>query len=187
MKLQTIICSTRPNRVGPHIARWFQGLAEAHGDFEATLVDLADFNLPIFNEPWHPRLRNYQFDYTKAWSASVEAADAYVFVMPEYNFMPPPSFVNAVDYLYAEWNGKPAAFVSYGGQSGGVRAVQMAKQMLTTVKIMPLVEGVAIPMVGEHLDSEKGFIPTDAHNLAAKVTLDELARWSRALKDMRGG
>jgi len=57
VKLQTIICSTRPNRVWPHIARWFHGLAEAHGDFEATLVDLADFNLPIFNEPWHPRLR----------------------------------------------------------------------------------------------------------------------------------
>jgi NAD(P)H-dependent FMN reductase len=93
--------------------------------------------------------------------------------------------VNAVDYLYSEWNEKPAAFVSYGGQSGGVRAVQMAKQMLTTVKIMPLVEGVAIPMVGEHLDTEKGFIPTAAHGLAAKVTLDELARWSRALKAMR--
>ena len=115
----------------------------------------------------------------------MESADAYVFVMPEYNFMPPPAFVNAVDYLYSEWNGKPAAFVSYGGQSGGVRAVQMAKQMLTTVKIMPLVEGVAIPMVGEYLDAEKGFTPTDAHGLAAKVTLDELARWSRALKAMR--
>jgi hypothetical protein len=59
--------------------------------------------------------------------------------------------------------------------------------MLTTVKIMPLVEGVAIPMVGEYLDAEKGFVPNDGHKLAAKVTLDELSRWTRALKGMREG
>lgn len=185
MKLHTIVCSTRPNRIGHHIGKWFDGVAKAHGGFEAELVDLADFRLPIFDEPNHPRLRNYQNDHTKAWAASVAAADAYVFVLPEYNFNPPPSFVNAVDFLFFEWNHKPASFVTYGGASGGLRSAQTAKLMLTAVKVMPIPEQVAIPMVGQHLTPDTGLTATDAHNNAAKATLDELARWSKALKGLR--
>lgn len=184
MKLHTIVCSTRPNRVGPHIGRWFDRLAQAHGGFEAELVDLADFNLPLFDEPQHPRFQNYQHDHTKAWAASVAAADAFVFVTPEYNFSPPPSFVNAIDYLLVEWWHKPASFVSYGGASGGLRSAQAAKLLLTAVKIMPIPEMVAIPMVGQHL-KEGGFVATDGHEAAAKAALDELARWAEALKGLR--
>lgn len=187
MKLHTIVCSTRPNRIGPAIGRWFHGVAQAHGGFEAELVDLADFNLPVFDEPHHPRLKNYQHDHTKAWSASVAAADAFVFVTPEYNYAPPPSFVNAVDYLFSEWNHKPASFVSYGGASGGLRAVQMEKLILTTVKVMPIPEGVALPMAGLSINAETGFTATDAQAAAAKAALDELARWARALKGLREG
>lgn len=185
MKLNVIICSTRPGRIGPSVGRWFQGAAQAHGGFEAELVDLAAFNLPVFDEPHHPRLRNYQHDHTKAWSASVEAADAFVFVTPEYNFSPPPAFVNALNYLFFEWNHKPASFVSYGGASGGLRAVQMEKLMLTSVKIMPIPEAVAIPMVGLQIDAEKVFTPTEGQAKAAPGMLDELARWAGALKPLR--
>ena len=184
MKLHTIVCSTRPNRIGPIIGRWFDGIAQAHDGFDAELVDLADFNLPLFDEPHHPRLRNYQHDHTKAWAASVAAADAFVFVMPEYNYSPAPSFVNAIDYLFFEWLHKPASFVSYGGASGGLRSVQTAKLQLTAVKIMPIPEMVAIPMVGQHL-KEEGFMATDGHASAAKAALDELVRWAAALRDLR--
>lgn len=185
MKLNVIICSTRPGRIGPSVGRWFHGAAQAHGGFEAELVDLAAFNLPVFDEPHHPRLRNYQHDHTKAWSASVEAADAFVFVTPEYNFSPPPAFVNALNYLFFEWNHKPASFVSYGGASGGLRAVQMEKLMLTSVKIMPIPEAVAIPTVGLQIDAEKVFTPTEGQAKAAPGMLDELARWAGALKPLR--
>lgn len=185
MKLNIVICSTRPGRIGPSIGRWFHGASQAHGAFEAELVDLAAFNLPVFDEPHHPRLRNYQHDHTKAWSASVEAADAFVFVTPEYNFSPPPAFVNALNYLFFEWNHKPASFVSYGGASGGLRAVQMEKLMLTSVKIMPIPEAVAIPMVGLQIDAEKVFTPTEGQAKAAPGMLDELARWAGALKPLR--
>lgn len=185
MKLNVIICSTRLGRIGPSVGRWFHGAAQAHGGFEAELVDLAAFNLPVFDEPHHPRLRNYQHDHTKAWSASVEAADAFVFVTPEYNFSPPPAFVNALNYLFFEWNHKPASFVSYGGASGGLRAVQMEKLMLTSVKIMPIPEAVAIPMVGLQIDAEKVFTPTEGQARAAPGMLDELARWAGALKPLR--
>src|SRR5699024_7105059 len=126
-KLHVIISSTRPGRVGPSVARWFHEYACHHGGFEAELVDLADFNLPVYDEPAHPRLGQYEHEHTKRWSASVAAADAYVFVAPEYNYSPTPALVNALDFVYNEWNYKPCGFVSYGGVSGGLRAVQAAR------------------------------------------------------------
>jgi len=184
LKLHVIICSTRPGRVGPHVARWFHGVARQHQAFDAELVDLADFNLPVFDEPHHPSLRRYQHDHTKAWSASVEAADAFVFVTPEYNFNPSPAFVNAVNYLFSEWAHKPAGLVSYGGVSGGLRAAQAEKLLLTAVSVMPIPEGVSIHRVAQQL-GEQGFAPAEHHDKAARAMLDELARWAGALKVMR--
>lgn len=184
-KLQTIICSTRPGRVGPSVARWFHGFAEAHGGFETELVDLADFELPLYNEPAHPRLQQYEYEHTRRWSKSVAAADAYVFVTPEYNFSPPPSLVNALDYVYCEWNYKPCGFVGYGGVSGGLRAVQAERLHATTLKMMPMVEGVAIPGVASHIDNGGAFASNELVDASAQTLLDELLRWSDALKPMR--
>src|SRR5690554_864549 len=185
IKLQVIICSTRPGRVGPSVAQWFAEFASKHEGFDTTLVDLADFNLPVYDEPQHPRLQDYQHEHTKKWSASVAAADAYVFVTPEYNYCPPPAFVNALNYVYKEWNYKPCGFVSYGGLSGGMRAVQMEKQLVTTLKMMPMVEGVAIPMVGALLDDAQVFTSNALIDDSAKAMLAELHKWAVALKTMR--
>lgn len=185
LQLQTIICSTRPGRIGPRVAEWFHDFATRHGHFATKLIDLADFHLPIYDEPHHPRLQKYENEHTKRWSQSVAAADAYVFVTPEFNYCPPPSFVNALNYLYREWNYKPAGFVSYGGVSGGMRAVQMEKQLVASLKMMPMFEGVAVPMVTKHFDEHKRFISNDLIDNAAKQMLDELHRWATALKTMR--
>jgi NAD(P)H-dependent FMN reductase len=184
-QLHTLIASTRPGRVGPSVAQWFHEFAVADGKFEAELVDLADFNLPLYDEPYHPTLKKYQHEHTKRWSASVEAADAFVIVTPEYNFNPPPSLVNALDYLYGEWNYKPVAFVSYGGVSGGMRSVQSAKQLVTTLKMVPLVEAVTIPSVNQHLSESGVFTPNELHQKSAAALLSELHRWSEALKTLR--
>src|SRR4051794_37691276 len=117
--LQTIVVSTRPGRAGLPVAQWFHDYARQHGKFAAELVDLAEVDLPLFDEPSHPRLRHYQHDHTRQWSARVARADAFVFVTPEYNHATPPSLVNAIDYLVHEWAYKPVGFVSYGGVSGG--------------------------------------------------------------------
>ena len=185
-KLNVIICSTRPGRVGKPVGDWFFGAAQGHAGFEVELVDLADMNLPIYDEPKHPRLQQYEHEHTRRWAASVDAADAFVFVTPEYNFGPPPSLVNALNYVYVEWNYKPAGFVSYGGISGGMRAVQTEKLTLTTLKMVPILETVLIPMVPQHLDKESGaFNPTDIHGSSAKAMLDELLRWTNPLKPLR--
>jgi NAD(P)H-dependent FMN reductase len=185
LKLQIIICSTRPGRVGPSVAKWFHGFAVENGKFDAALVDLADTHLPLYDEPNHPSMQKYQHDHTKKWAASVAAADAYVFVTPEYNYGPPPPFVNALNYVYKEWNYKACGFVSYGGVSGGMRAVQLEKQLVTTLKMMPMVEGVPIPMVATMLDETKTFKPNDLITTGATTMLNELARWAAALKTMR--
>jgi NAD(P)H-dependent FMN reductase len=184
MKLHVVVCSTRPGRKGPAIARWFADVATQEGSFEVELVDLADFALPIFDEPHHPRLQKYEHEHTKRWSAKVAEADAFVFVTPEYNYNPPPSFVNAVDYLVNEWAYKPAAFVSYGGISGGLRAVQSAKLLLTTLKVMPLPDGVVLSAFGQQIEGET-FTAKEANVTAAKATLVELQRWAGALKPLR--
>jgi NAD(P)H-dependent FMN reductase len=184
--LQTLIASTRPSRLGPLVGQWFHECARRHGKLEAELVDLADFNLPVFDEPKHPRLRQYEHEHTKAWSAGVARADAFVFVTPEYNYGPPPSLVNALDYLVHEWGYKPVGFVSYGGVSAGTRSVQMTKQIVTALKMMPIPESVAIPFFNQYVDRETGgFDPGETQEKAAGAMLDELLKWAGALKTLR--
>lgn len=181
-----IIRSTRPGRVGPSVARWFEASARSHGAFEAVLIDIADFNLPIYDEPKHPRLQQYQHEHTKRWSASVAQADAFVFVTPEYNYGTTPALLNALDYLVVEWNYKPAGIVAYGGVSGGLRAAQHLKQTLTSLKMVAPPEGVGIPNVASHLKDGE-FHSNDLIDLSAKTMLDELARWAPALNTLRAG
>ncbi|MGH6625904.1 MAG: NADPH-dependent FMN reductase [Burkholderiaceae bacterium] len=183
--LHIVVCSTRPGRIGPTIAQWTQQAALANDKFTPQVVDLAAFKLPVFDEPEHPRLQKYHHAHTQAWSASVHSADAFVFVLPEYNFGPPSALLNAMNYLVREWQYKPAAFVSYGGISGGLRAAQVTKQLLTTLKVMPMLEAVAIPNVTQHLDAEKAFVPNDFHTSSASTMFDELYRWTMALTPLR--
>jgi NAD(P)H-dependent FMN reductase len=183
-RLHTIIASTRPGRVGPAIAQWFHEFAASHGKFDAKLVDLAQFNLPLYDEPHHPMRRQYEHEHTKKWAASVNAADALVFVIPEYNYSPPPSFSNALDYVFWEWQYKPVAFVSYGGISGGLRAVQPARLHASTLKMMPIPEGVALPGVFTQLKDGK-FTANDLNTQGATATLNELLKWADALKPLR--
>jgi len=184
-RLHIIVTSTRPGRVGPKIAQWFHGLTVEHGKFDARLVDLADFNLPVFDEPDHPMTGNYHHEHTKGWSESVAAADAIIFATPEYNYFAPPSLVNALDYLHAEWAYKPVGFVSYGGVSGGLRAVQPAKQLLTTLNAMPIPQVVAIPNFWQFFDEDGEFVPNEAVTQGVAPLLDALYLWTEPLKALR--
>ena len=185
LRLNIIAASTRPGRVGISVARWFHEHANAHGAFDAHLVDLADFDLPIYDEPKHPRMQDYSHDHTRRWSESVAAADAFVFVTPEYNYGPTPALVNALNYVYKEWNYKPAALVSYGGISGGLRGVEAVKGTLAVLKMMAIPEGVPLPLVFAQIE-DGVFKPKEINDKGADAMLAELAKWAEALKPMRG-
>ncbi|WBU62998.1 NADPH-dependent FMN reductase [Paracoccus aerodenitrificans] len=186
MKLNVIITSTRPERNGEPVGNWFFGHAKANpGGFdEVILSDLAEIDLPLLDEPHHPRAQKYTKDHTRKWAEIIDGSDAFVFVLPEYNFAPPPSFFNAVDYLALEWAYKPAGFVSYGGISGGMRSTQGAKEVLTTLKVVPLTEQVAVPMVFDHLKDGRFDAPQIVAD-SANTMIAELARWSKALATLR--
>ena len=183
-RLGVVVASVREGRAGAPVADWFMDRAGQHGGFDVELVDLKVVNLPILSEPNHPRLQKYTLESTKRWSATVAALDAFVFVTPEYNFGSPPALINALDTVYVEWNYKPAAFVSYGGVSGGLRSVQMTKMMLTTFKLVPIVEAVSIPFIAKELQDGR-FPGNEKVDKAAAAMLDELLRWTNALKPLR--
>lgn len=185
-RLLVVITSMRDGRVGKAVGDWFTGVAEGHGGFEVEVADLKEIDLPLMTEPNHPRLKQYTQEKTWAWSRTVEAADAFVFVMPEYNFVAPASMLNAIDYLVQEWAYKPAGIVSYGGVSGGLRAAQSIKPLITSMSMMPLKEQVMIQGVAQHVDAGTGtFTPIESHETSGTAMLDALVRWERAMRALR--
>ena len=185
-RLAIIIASTRPGRIGPKVAEWIEAAAREQAGFEEIdLVDLAEVDLPMMDEPHHPRLRNYTQQHTKDWSARIASADAFIFVMPEYNYGFTAPLKNAIDYLHHEWSYKPVGLVSYGGVSAGTRAAQMIKQVVTTLKMMPLSEAVSIPFVHHMINEDDQLEPNDVMVAAAKAMLDELRRVSDAFRPLR--
>ncbi|KUI54648.1 NAD(P)H-dependent FMN reductase LOT6 [Cytospora mali] len=145
-----IICgSTRSPRVGPQITDFVYKTIEAHinaqnnNTAQATpitleLVDIADFNLPLFNEPGIPQSitdpAKYAHQHTRDWSARIAPLDAFVFVTPQYNWGIPAGLKNAIDFLYNEWTRKPGMIVSYGGHGGG-KAAEALKTVLQGLRM----------------------------------------------------
>lgn len=171
--LQIVIASTRPTRVGGAVAAWFAEHAREHDGFEVEVIDLADVDLPMLSEPNHPLTGKYLQQTTLQWSARIERAQFYVLVTPEYNNGYPAVLKNALDHLNKEWWYKAVGFVSYGGISGGSRAVQQLKQVVTMLRMVPVASGAVIPFVAKHL-SDGVLQPSDEMNASAKAMLDEL-------------
>jgi len=185
-RLLTIIASTRPGRVGLPVGEWFHDHAVSHGGFDCTLVDLAVLQLPLLDEPKHPRLREYTKEHTHAWSRTVSDADAIVLVTSEYNYGYPAALKNAIDYLHHEWRHKAVGFVSYGGVAAGTRAVQQLKTVVGAVGMYPGQIAVNIPFVQQFLAEDGTVHANDVMVQAADGMLDELLRLDGALRTLRG-
>jgi NAD(P)H-dependent FMN reductase len=143
-----------------------------------------EIDLPLLNEPNDDARDDYVHEHTQRWSATVAAADAVVFVMPEYNRTFTAPLKNALDYLYYEWNYKPVGLVSYGGVSGGLRAAYAIKPALVALRMVPIDDGVTISRVRRHIVD--GRLQADQmHAESAAEMLDELAKLSVALAPLR--
>ena len=183
--LKIITASTRPGRKGPALANWIFDLAKKHTEFTVELLDLAEINLPFLDEPNHPSMQKYTKEHTKKWSATIAAADAFIFVTPEYNFGYPATLKNAIDFLNNEWMYKPVAFVSYGGIAGGTRCMQALKQVISALNMVPVVEAVNVPFFTKYIDEQNKFNADEGINKAAEGMLKELSRWTETLQQMR--
>jgi len=184
-RLLIVIASTRPGRVGQQVGEWFSHLARDHGGFEVEVADLAELALPFLDEPNHPRLRQYTKDHTRRWSATVDGADAVVFVTAEYNYGYPAPLKNAIDYLHQEWRHKALGYVSYGGIAAGTRSVQQLKQVTQSVGLVSAQALVHIPFVAERLDENRRLRVDEGLEQAAGAMLDELLRLDGALSALR--
>ncbi|MFI6299381.1 GNAT family N-acetyltransferase [Nonomuraea sp. NPDC050790] len=185
-RVLVLTCSTRPGALGPIVERWLiDTLAARAAELGVELVPVAlrDLGLPFLDEEEHPASGVYRHEHTKRWSATVEAADGFIAVTPEYNYGMPASFKNALDYLNREWAWKPIGFVSYGNTSAGTRSVQHAKQVVTTLRLVPLGATVAL-RIGDTVDNGR-LRPDPGRDAVATGVLDELVRLSHALRPMR--
>ena len=178
-----IIGSTRPGRKAPAVAAWIHSLAQMRGDASYELVDLADFNLPLLDEPSPPATGKYQHEHTKAWSRKIASLDGFVFVTPEYNHAPSGALKNALDFLFREWNNKAAGFVGYGGQ-GGTRAVEVLRLIMGELLVADVRAQVALSL-GTDFENYSTFKPDPKHERSVTTMLDQVVAWSGALKPLR--
>ena len=184
LNLLVVVASTRPVRIGDVVASWVVTQTKAQGSFETTTADLAVLDLPLMNEPEHPRLRRYSHDHTRSWSRTVEQADGAVLVMPEYNASFTAPLKNAVDYLVHEWAYLPVGLFSYGGVNGGSRAVQALRPVLTNLSAVPTGSAVNVHHVANHVEGGV-FSPSPGVQAATPLMLAELAELAIALAPLR--
>jgi NAD(P)H-dependent FMN reductase len=183
LRIGVILASTRAGRFADRPGNWLLQLAAKRDGVAFELVDLRDYPLPFFDEPKSPFREPSKNEIALRWGRKVAELDAFVFVAGEYNHSIPAALKNALDYLYAEWNRKPAAFVAYGN-AGGARGVEQLRLILVELQVAPLRSAVHIVRF-EFLDMlMKGKTFADFPHLeeAANVMLDDLIWWGHALR-----
>lgn len=150
-----IIGSVRPRRIAPAVARWVADIGAQVLGPGLELVDLKDWPLPMDDEPAIPAQGLYAAGHTQAWSRKIAAAKGFVFVTPQYNWGYPAVLKNALDHLYAEWSGKPAVIVTYGGHGGGRCAGQL-RQVLKGLHMKPVPVMPALTLPRPMIEANSG-------------------------------
>ncbi|MCW3047243.1 MAG: NADPH-dependent reductase [Solirubrobacterales bacterium] len=183
LNIAIILGSTRPGRNGKAVADWVAEQAAARAPARYELVDLVDHPLPHIDEPLPPTMGQYAGDHTKAWAAKIGSYDGFIFVTPEYNHSTSGVLKNAIDYLYAEWNNKAAAFVSYGSL-GGARAIEHLRAIMSELQVAHVRQQLSFSMFTD-FENFSTFAPGPQHTESAVVLFDQLESWAGAMKTVR--
>jgi NAD(P)H-dependent FMN reductase len=182
VQLAVIVGSVRKGRFGPTIATWFAEHADQREDITVDVIDLAEAPLPtcLSSEPDHDGAQALA-----ALSPRLTAADAFVVVTPEYNHSYPGPLKNAIDWYFRQWQAKPVGFVSYGGMSGGLRAVEHLRHVFAELHAVTVRDTVSFHGARSQFDTAGR--PTDPGSCGAAATkmLDQVAWWGRALRSAR--
>jgi NAD(P)H-dependent FMN reductase len=174
LRLALIIGSTREGRFATTVADWFAAVVTEHPDFDLDVIDLAAMDLPaVWTREPLPAIVE--------WRERLAAADAFVVVTPEYNHSYPAPLKQAVDLNSGEFARKPVAFVSYGGLSGGLRAVEHLRGVFAEVRAATIRETVSFHGTVTNFDAD-GWPLDPAAGEAALVLLDDLSWWGSALR-----
>lgn len=190
-RIAIIVGSTRPGRLAEAVARWVADIAGKRGDADFEIIDIADYQLPLLDEP-HPATHGPQYysqPHTRAWAATVERFDGYVFIAPEYNHSIPAGLKNAIDFLFVEWNNKAAGFISYG-LHGGTRAVEHLRLAMAELQVADVRTQVALSLFtdfehGTDLYRAAEFTPAAYQEPTVTALLDQIVAWAGALQPLR--
>lgn len=183
IKIGIIVGSTRPGRNASAVSKWVMNITGKRKDAQFELVDIADFGLPLLDEPVPPSLGQYSKPHTQKWARKIGSFDGFVFVTPEYNHAISGALKNAIDYLYSEWNNKAAGFVSYGS-AGGARAVENLRLIMAEVQVATVRSQVMLSLYTD-FENFSAFKPAAVHEASLNTMLDQLVNWSAALKALR--
>lgn len=177
LNIGIILGSTREGRVSPQVGAWVKEIADKRGDANYTIIDIADYKLPLLGEA------GADASGAQAWSEAIADQDGFVFIVQEYNHSISAALKNALDYLRDEWNNKAAGIVSYGSV-GGARAAEHLRGILGEL----LVADVRVhPALSLFTDFENGtdFKPKEVQEDSVNQMLDQLIPWSKALFTIR--
>ncbi len=183
LRLQVVLGSVREGRRSGPVAQWVVERLSAMPGVTVELVDLKTWNLPIFDLAKFPSEGNYEDPLQQRWAETIARADGYLFVVAEYNHGYTSVLKNALDYLYAEWNRKPASFVAFGNAEGA-RAVQQLKLVLNELEVAPLPTAVHLRGVAKKI-VDGVFSPDPAEEKRFDTMFDEWVWWTRALRHAR--
>ena len=183
LKIGIILGSTRPGRVSPQVGKWVHELAKQRTDAQFEVVDIADYDLPIYDETVPPGYHNYQKDHTKKWAEKIGSLDGFVFVVAEYNHSITGALKNALDFIYAEWNNKSAGFVSYGS-TGGARAVEHLRGIMAELPVADVRGHVSLSGFTD-FENWSVFKPAENHKVQLDALLGQVIAWGGALQDLR--
>lgn len=183
VKLQAVVGTTRPGRNSKAVGEWVYTVANKRKDISFELVDVADYNLPVFDEPVSPAYAPNTNEQAKKWGAKIAEADGYIFVTAEYNHGIPGVFKNAVDFLYKEWNNKAVGFVGYGS-AGGSRAIEQWRQVAAELQMADVRSQVLLSLFTD-FENMSVFRPIASHEKTLNTVIDQTASWATALKAIR--
>ncbi|WP_069886628.1 NADPH-dependent FMN reductase [Streptomyces luteocolor] len=184
LRVAVVVGSTREGRFAPVVTDWIKGHLDGRGDMNADVVDLAVTPLPTVLPPFGGPAAPGTEEALALVSPRLAAADAFVFVTPEYNHSFPASLKNAIDWHNEQWHAKPVGFVSYGGISGGLRAVEQLRLVMAELNATTIRNTVSLHQVWGLFDEDR-VMKDPASDAAAKAMLDQLAWWAQALRDAR--
>ncbi|GAA6148615.1 NADPH-dependent FMN reductase [Pseudooceanicola nitratireducens] len=181
-RIALIVTSTRDSRWADVPAQWMLEQAKARTDMEIELVDLKDFDLPLFNEPASNMWMPSSDPAAVKWQEKLAEFDGFIFSVAEYNHSISGALKNALDQAYNEWVRKPMTAIAYGSM-GGTRALEHLRHIAIELQMVPVRSAVHIggadfftvhPMAGGKplSEIEANIAP------AATAALDDLVWWA---------
>jgi NAD(P)H-dependent FMN reductase len=186
-KILVLYGSYRSDRMGIRLANYLLAELRRRGD-EAELIDAKAVGLPIIDRMYKEFAPGTAPPAMQELAAKIKAADAFLFVVGEYNWGLQPGLKNLTDHFLEEWFWRPAAIASYSaGKLSGARACVAWHGTLSEMGMVVISSTLAVGPISEALDADAqpiGALGATLQQVFPRFA-DDLAWWTEAAKTQR--